>query len=218
MRRKEGLADYRYFPEPDLPPLELSAAYVQRVRRELPELPSQRRERYSGLGLPRKDVLVLTDDVAIGNFFDGVLELGAPPKAAANWLIGDITAYCKSEKVGFSELKMTPGTLAEMVSLIESKVISGKIAKQVLPDLLAGEGNAGVKAFVEKKGLLLISDPAEVEGIIDAVIAANPKQVEQFREGKTKLMGFFVGQVMKESKGRVSPELVNKILPQRLKE
>eukprot|EP00803_Ostreobium_quekettii_P001907 evm.model.scf_3150.2 EVM.evm.TU.scf_3150.2 scf_3150:5450-9315(-) len=216
MRRKEGLADYRYFPEPDLPPLVVDQDYINTIKSGMPELPQQRRERYLGLGLPRKDVLVLTDEADIGNFFDQVLDLGAPAKAVTNWLLGDIMAYCKSEKLPFSELKMTAAALSEMVMLIESGTISGKIGKKILPELLSGKGNSGVQAYVEKKGLVQISDPAQIEAIVDKVMEANPEQVEKFRGGKNKLMGFFVGEVMKESRGRANPGVVNKMLQKKL--
>lgn len=141
MRKKEGLADYRYFPEPDLPPLNVEDSLIKRVQESMPELPAQRRVRYQDLGLPNGDVLVLTDEAAIGNFFDSTMIAGADSKAAANWIIGDITAFCKSEKIAFGDLLLMPEALAEMVKLIGDGVISGKIGKQVLPDLLMGKLN-----------------------------------------------------------------------------
>eukprot|EP00887_Chlorella_sp_A99_P006179 scaffold3.g6179.t1 len=217
MRRKEGLADYRYFPEPDLPPLVLDEEYVAGVRASMPELPQQKRERYQALGLSAYDAAVLSDDIGTAAYFDAVLAAGAPPKPAANWVMGDVMAHCKEARLeSMGELAMAPAALAEMIALIEGGTISGKIGKEVLPALLAGEGNGGVRVLVEAQGLVQISDPAALEAIVDAVLAASPKQLEQYRGGKTKLAGYFVGQVMKESKGRANPELLQRILMQRL--
>ncbi|GAB4815401.1 hypothetical protein N2152v2_002447 [Parachlorella kessleri] len=216
MRRKEGLADYRYFPEPDLPPLTLTDEYLQDVQAGMPELPHQRRKRYLALGLSMYDVLVLSDDVGVALFFDGVLEAGAPAKPAANWVMGDVMAYCKEQRLSMDALAMKPATLAEMIALIENGTISGKIGKDLLPDLLKGDGANGVRTLVESKGLIQISDPSELAAMVDRVLAANPKQLEQYRAGKTKLQGYFVGQLMKESKGRANPTELNKILMERL--
>ncbi|KAI3435587.1 hypothetical protein D9Q98_001652 [Chlorella vulgaris] len=221
MRKKEGLADYRYFPEPDLPELTLTEAYVQELRASMPELPRQLRERLLGLGLSQYDVLVLSDDAEVAAYFDAVLAAGAPAKPAANWVMGDVMAHCKEVRLGWEQLaaRMAPAALAEMISLIEDGTISGKIGKDVLPALLAGEGGAGggsVRALVEARGLVQISDPAALAAIVDGVLAANSKQLQAYREGKTKLQGFFVGAVMKESKGRANPKELNRILMQRL--
>ncbi|WIA33555.1 hypothetical protein OEZ86_006679 [Tetradesmus obliquus] len=216
MRTKEGLADYRYFPEPDLPDLEITEQQIEQVKESMAELPIAKRQRYLSLGLPKADVLILADELATADFFDVAMAAGAPAKAAANWIMGDIMAACKERKMGMDGLAITPGALAEMISLIEGGTISGKIAKDVLPRLLDGEGNAGVKAFVEKEGLVQISDESAVEAMVDAVLAANPNQLAQYCSGKTKLAGFFTGQVMKESAGRVNPGLMNKILMKKL--
>lgn len=212
MRKKEGLADYRYFPEPDLPALELSEEYVETVKRSMPELPSQKRLKFTSLGLSAYDVLVLTDDIEVTTYFDRVLAAGAPAKAAANWIMGDVMAACKEAKIGMSSIALSPSALAEMISLIESGVISGKIGKEILPDLLQGHGNNGVKSLIEERGLGQISDSTAIESIVEQVIKANPKQLQQYRNGKDKLFGFFVGQVMKESGGRANPAELNKIL------
>jgi aspartyl-tRNA(Asn)/glutamyl-tRNA(Gln) amidotransferase subunit B len=154
----------------------------------MPELPGQVRDRYSSLGLGQYDVLVLADDADVAAYFDAVLAAGAPPKPAANWVMGDVMAHCKEARIGWGELarRMVPATLAEMISLIEDGTISGKIGKDVLPALLEGEGGSGngsVRALVEARGLAQISDPAALAAIVDAVLAANPKQLQQFREG-----------------------------------
>eukprot|EP00879_Flechtneria_rotunda_P008332 GHRR01008727.1.p1 GENE.GHRR01008727.1~~GHRR01008727.1.p1 ORF type:complete len:507 (+),score=170.60 GHRR01008727.1:991-2511(+) len=163
MRTKEGLADYRYFPEPDLPDLEITDEQIEHIQGSMAELPVAKRARYLSLGLPRADVLILADELATADFFDATMAAGTPAKAAANWIMGDIMAYCKEKKSGMDSLAMTPVALAEMISLIEEGTISGKIAKDMLPRLLKGEGNSGVKAFVEKQGLLQISGMACAE-------------------------------------------------------
>ena len=217
MRKKEGLADYRYFPEPDLQALIVTQETIDSLRASLPELPSSKRAKYMSLGLSEYDALVLSDDVDFAGFYDGVLEAGAPFKLAANWVMGDVMAYCNEQQIGMDKIAMTPKTLAEMISLIENGTISGKIGKEVLPDLLEGKAEgSGVKAFVESKGLVQISDVAVLQGIVDKVLAENAKQLEQYRAGKTKLQGYFVGQVMKESKGRANPGELNRILMEAL--
>lgn len=218
MRKKEGLADYRYFPEPDLPQVRLTEEQVEAAGASLPELPAAKRARYLAAGLPLGDVLVLADEAPTARYFDEVVQAGAPAKQAANWIMGDIMAYCKEHKIGMDGLALSAAGLAEMVGLIEDGTISGKIVKEVLPDLLQGKASdKGVKAYIESKGLVQISDPREIEDMIDRVLAANQKQLAEFRAGKTKLQGFFVGQAMKESGGRANPGLMNKILMQKLK-
>jgi aspartyl-tRNA(Asn)/glutamyl-tRNA(Gln) amidotransferase subunit B len=218
MRTKEGLADYRYFPEPDLPAVALTQAEVEGLRAAMPELPSGKRERYMAAGLSEYDALVRTDDVDVAALFEGALGAGAPVKPAANWVMGDVMGYCKERKVGMGELPMRPAALAEMIALIEDGTISGKIGKDLLPDLLGGAAEAagGVRALVEARGLVQISDLGALQAIVDKVLAASPAQLEQYRGGKTKLQGFFVGQVMKESKGRANPVELNRILMETL--
>lgn len=141
MRKKEGLADYRYFPEPDLPPLIVSNEWIEKVQKAKSELPCERRQRYLEMGLSMDDVLVLTDEKEIGDYFDAVLQAGnvKEPKSVANWIMGDITAFCKTEKIHWNDLLLKPLQLIEMIQLIDEGVISGKIAKQILPDLLRGK-------------------------------------------------------------------------------
>lgn len=217
MRIKEGSSDYRYFPEPDLTPIEVSPAQLEHWRSELPELPAQKRHRYeSELGLSAYDTRVLTDDPDVAAYFEGAVIAGSPIKQTANWVMGDIAAYLNS-KPGLSirAIALTPAVLAEMVSLIEDGTISGKIAKEILPELL--EKGGSVKALIEAKGLVQISDPAALGAIIDEVLAENPTELEQYRNGKTKLQGFFVGQVMKKTSGRADPKLTNQLLGPKLK-
>jgi aspartyl-tRNA(Asn)/glutamyl-tRNA(Gln) amidotransferase subunit B len=220
MRVKEGLADYRFFPEPDLPPLELTAARVEELRAGMPELPAAKRARFTAAGLSEYDAAVLADDLETADYFDAVLAAGAPAKPAANWVMGDVTAHCKEAREPMSVLRLTPAQLAEAIALIESGAISGKIAKELLPELLAGAAGAagGVAALVEARGLGQISDPTALLAMVDGVLAANPGQLADFRGGKTKLKGFFVGQLMKASGGRANPGELNRLLDERLAE
>ncbi len=216
MRVKEGSSDYRYFPEPDLPPLEVSVEQRDAWQAELPELPAQKRRRYaSELGLSPYDARVLTDDRLVADYFEAAIAAGAPAKQVANWVMGDIAAYLNSEKLTITEIALKPLLLAELVNLIEDGTISGKIAKEILPELLTTAVDS-VQQLVERKGLIQISDTGELEKIIDELLAANPDKVEQFRNGKTKLQGFFVGQVMKQTSGRADPKLTNQLLSQKL--
>ncbi|MBD2186319.1 Asp-tRNA(Asn)/Glu-tRNA(Gln) amidotransferase subunit GatB [Aerosakkonema funiforme] len=216
MRSKEGSSDYRYFPEPDLAPIEVSAEQLDKWKSELPELPASKRHRYeSELGLSAYDARVLTDDRTVTEYFEATVAAGANSKQAANWVMGDITAYLNNEKLTISQIALKPDTLGELISLIEAGTISGKIAKEILPELLTKGGSA--KDLVESKGLTQISDSSALETIIDEILAANPKELEQYRNGKTKLLGFFVGQVMKKTSGRADPVLTNQLLAQKLK-
>ncbi|MBD0267355.1 MAG: Asp-tRNA(Asn)/Glu-tRNA(Gln) amidotransferase subunit GatB [Cyanobacteria bacterium Co-bin8] len=215
MRSKEGSSDYRYFPEPDLPPIVVSVEQKEAWLKELPELPAQKRTRYeSEFGLSPYDARVLADDRAVTEYFEAVIAAGADPKSATNWITQDIAAHLNAEKLAIDEIALKPEMLAEMVQLIDSGTISSKIAKDMLPELLKSGGSP--KALVEKKGLSQISNPAEIEAVIDKVLADNPTELEQYRAGKTKLQGFFVGQVMKLSGGRVDPKLTNQLLAKKL--
>ncbi|XP_052476879.1 glutamyl-tRNA(Gln) amidotransferase subunit B, chloroplastic/mitochondrial isoform X2 [Gossypium raimondii] len=214
MRKKEGLSDYRYFPEPDLPEVILTQEYVDSISNSLPELPEAKRRRYEKMGLSMQDVLFLANDMNVAEYFDATLSSGADIKLAANWIMGDIAAYMKNEKLSINDIKLTPQELAELIASIKSGTISGKIGKEILSELLAKGGT--VKGLIEEKDLIQIADPVEIGKMIDKVISENPKQLEQYRGGKTKLQGFFAGQVMKLSKGKANPGLLNKILLEKL--
>jgi aspartyl-tRNA(Asn)/glutamyl-tRNA(Gln) amidotransferase subunit B len=216
MRSKEGSSDYRYFPEPDLGPIEVSDAQREGWRAELPELPAARRHRYADqLGLSVYDARVLTDERPMADYFEAAVAAGGDPKGVANWITGDIAAHVNAERLSFTDLPLQPGQLAEMVQLIDDGVISGKIAKEILPELLAEGGSA--RAIVEARGLGMISDPAAITAIVDELLAAHPDEVAAFRGGKTKLQGFFVGQLMKRTGGKADPKLANGILNERLR-
>ncbi|MBE9182314.1 Asp-tRNA(Asn)/Glu-tRNA(Gln) amidotransferase subunit GatB [Oculatella sp. LEGE 06141] len=215
MRVKEGSSDYRYFPEPDLGPIEVTAEQLKQWQSELPELPAQKRRHYEDeLGLSAYDARVITDDRAIAEYFEATLAAKANPKLAANWIMGDISAYLNENRVSITEIALQPTALAELVQLIEANTISNKIAKDILPELLTKGGSA--KELVEKKGLIQISDTSVIEAAIDAVMAAHPDELQKYRGGKTKLLGFFVGQVMKQTSGRADPKLTNQLLAQKL--
>lgn len=215
MRVKEGSSDYRYFPEPDLGPIEVSQAQLTTWKSELPELPAAKRHRYeTELGLSAYDARVLTDDRAMAEYFEAVIAAGGSAKPAANWIMGDISAYLNNEKLSITDIPLKPDSLAELIQLIEANTISNKIAKDVLPELLTQGGSA--KALIEKRGLLQISDPKVIEAAIDQVIAANPSELEKYRGGKKNLLGFFVGQVMKATGGKADPKLTNQLLQKKL--
>ncbi|XP_075477438.1 glutamyl-tRNA(Gln) amidotransferase subunit B, chloroplastic/mitochondrial-like [Primulina tabacum] len=214
MRKKEGLSDYRYFPEPDLPGVTLTEEYVDNIRNSLPELPEIKRRRYEKLGLSIQDVLFLSNDVNVAAFFDATIATGADIKLATNWIMGDVAAYMNNEKLSIIDIKLTPRELGALIASIKVGIISGKIGKEILFELMAKGGT--VEGLIKEKDLVQIADPSEIEKIVDKVLADNPKQLEQYRGGKTKLQGFFAGQIMKETKGKANPGLLNKILLEKL--
>ncbi len=214
MRGKEDAHDYRYFPEPDLMPLSISREWVEKIRETMPELPEQKRQRYMNLGLSEYDASVVVEQMDLAMFFDEVLKLGANPKIAVNFLMGEISAYLKDQKLSLNETKLTPENLVELISLIEKATISNNIGKQIIVEMMQNGEKAS--AIVEKKGLSQISDTGAIKEIAQKIIDANPSQVEAYRGGKDKLFGFFVGQVMKETKGRANPQSVNEILKELL--
>ena len=214
MRGKEDAHDYRYFPEPDLMPLSISREWVEKIKETMPELPEQKRQRYMSLGLSEYDSSVVVEQMDLAMFFDEVLKLGANPKIAVNFLMGEIAAYLKDQKLSLNETKLTPENLVELISLIEKATISNNIGKQIIVEMMQNGEKAS--AIVEKKGLSQISDTGAIKEIAQKIIDANPSQVEAYRGGKDKLFGFFVGQVMKETKGRANPQSVNEILKELL--
>lgn len=215
MRVKEGASDYRYFPEPDLPKIEVSDEWIEAIRQSIPELPAARRVRYvSELGLPEYDAMVLTLSSDMSDFFDNTVKEGADPKQASNWLMGEVSAYLNSEKLELNETKLTPDNLAGMINLIEDGTISSKIAKKVFKELIENGGNA--KEVVEAKGLVQLSDPAQLLPIINDILDQNEQSIEDFKNGKDRAVGFLVGQIMKATKGKANPGVVNKLLVEEL--
>jgi aspartyl-tRNA(Asn)/glutamyl-tRNA(Gln) amidotransferase subunit B len=216
MRVKEGSSDYRYFPEPDLGPIEVSPQKLSQWKAELPELPAQRRHRYEEeLALSAYDARVLTDDRAKAEYFEATVAAGAPAKQTANWITQDISAYLNANpNLSITDLPLKPTDLAELIGLIEASTNSNAAGKTLLPKLLTEGGSP--KQRVEAEGLVQVSDPAVLEAAIAEVIVAHPKELEQYRNGKTKMLGFFVGQVMKKTGGRADPKLTNQLLAEKL--
>ncbi len=210
MRGKEDAHDYRYFPEPDLKPLMISREWVKEIQDKMPELPSQKRARYQGLGLSEYDASVVVEQMELALFFDKVLEAGANAKTAVNFIMGEIAAYLKEEKLELKETKLTPENLAELISLIEKGTISNNIGKQIIIEIM--QTGKPASQIVEEKGLSQISDENAIKEIVQKVVDANPNQVAAYKGGKVQLFGFFVGQVMKETKGRANPKTVNDLL------
>lgn len=210
MRGKEDAHDYRYFPEPDLMPLEISREWVEKIKSEMPELPSQKRARYQEIGLSEYDASVIVEQMGLALFFDKVLELGANPKTAVNFIMGEIAAFLKEDHIEITDTKLTPENLAELIALIEKGTISNNIGKQIIIEMLKDGTQASV--IVEKKGLSQISDEGAIKELVQKVVDAHPNEVEAYKNGKTNLLGFFVGQIMKETKGRANPKTVNQLL------
>lgn len=214
MRSKEGSSDYRYFPEPDLVSMEVSPEQLADYRQSLPILPAQRRQRYQEeFGLSAYDANLIADELATAEFFERTIALGSSAKQVFNWMMGDITGFLNDRKQKLSDIPFTCETLHELISLIGDNTISTKIAKDILPELLTG--GATVKALITQKGLTVLSG-TDLLAIVEQVIEANPKEVGQYQAGKTKLLGFFVGQVMKQTQGRAHPKETNDLVMQKL--
>jgi len=216
MRTKEEANDYRYFPDPDLLPLELDEAFIEEVRKTLPELPDAKKQRFmQQYGLSAYDAGVLTASREMGDFYEAVVSAaGGVPKLAANWTMGELSAALNKSGKEITESPVSAQMLGGMLVRIADNTISGKIAKEVFEAMWNGEGDADT--VIEKKGLKQITDTGAIEAIIDEVIAKNPQQVEQYKAGKEKLFGFFVGQVMKATAGKANPQQLNDLLKKKL--
>ncbi len=215
MRGKEEANDYRYFPDPDLLPLEITADLINEVRAELPELPDVRRARFvADYGLPNYDAGVLTASRELADFFEAVAAGCDDAKLAANWVMGDFAGALNRDSLDLATSPVDAEALSGLLRRILDDTISGKIAKEVFEAMWQGEGDADT--IISDRGLTQVTDASEIEALVDAAIAGNPQQLEQYRAGKTKLMGFFVGQVMKASGGKANPQQVNEILRRRL--
>ena len=214
MRGKEDAHDYRYFPEPDLMPLEISREWVEEIRAKMPELPNEKMERYQSVGLSEYDASVLVAQMDMALYFDELLKLGVDAKTASNFLMGEVAAYLKEEKISIQESKLTIENFAKLLNLLKKGTISNNIAKALVIDILNTGKDA--QALVEEKGLSVISDESSILPIIQKIINDNPEQVAAYRGGKDKLFGFFVGQAMKETKGRANPQMLNKLLKEEL--
>jgi aspartyl-tRNA(Asn)/glutamyl-tRNA(Gln) amidotransferase subunit B len=219
MRTKEEANDYRYFPDPDLLPLEIEATLVEDVRGTMPELPDAKAARFrEAYGLSTYDAGVLTASREMADYFEAVVQAsdGKDPKLAANWVTGELSGALNRDGLDIMDSPVTPEMLGGMLTRILDNTISGKIAKEVFEAMWNGEGDAD--RVIEDKGLKQVTDTSAIEAMVDEVIAANPGQVEQYRAGKEKLMGFFVGQVMKASRGKANPQQVNEVLRRKLSE
>ena len=210
MRGKEDAHDYRYFPEPDLMPLEISQNWVDEIKAKMPELPQAKRDRYVELGLSPYDANVIVEQMETALFFDEVIKLGTNVKMASNFLMGEVTAYLKENKLTINKTKLTPQMLKDLIELIENKTITNNIAKSLIIKLVENGGD--VKEIVEKEGMGAISDTSALNKIIEDIIKTNPNQVAQYKAGKEKLFGFFVGQVMKQTQGRANPQVLNDLI------
>jgi aspartyl-tRNA(Asn)/glutamyl-tRNA(Gln) amidotransferase subunit B len=215
MRSKEQAHDYRYFPDPDLVPMEITGADVDALRAQMTELPYERFVRYtSTLGLDVSQATQVIENPPLAAFFDETVNASKNPKQATNFVLGDLSRLANETGVSVNESHVTPPHLAELIGLVESKTINSKIAKELVQRMWNGDGSP--KAIVEREGLAQTSDPGAIEGFIDAVLAANEKSVTEYRAGKTNVMGFLVGAVMKASKGKADPQLVNSLMKQKL--
>ncbi len=215
MRGKEEAHDYRYFPDPDLLPLTIDTAWIERVQQELPELPEAKRDRFiADYGLPAYDADLLTTDRELADYFETCLETFSNPKPVSNWIMGPLLGLLNTAGKSIDASPVAPENLGRLLQLIEEGVISGKIAKTVF-DEMAVSGYAPDR-IVKERGLVQVSDASHIETAVEKVMAENAAEVQAYRAGKTKLLGFFVGQVMRETKGKANPQVVNEVLKSKL--
>ena len=215
MRGKEEAHDYRYFPDPDLVPIVIDNAWIEEVKKSLPELPLEKRERFiRDYQIPPYDAGVLTSSRALAEYFEEVAKLSGKPKIASNWVMGDVLRFLNEDKKDIRECPILPQSLAEMIGLIEDGTISGKMAKDIVVDMY--RTGKTPKTVIEEKGMVQITDETALEKTIAEIMAANPAQLEQYRAGKEKLFGYFVGQVMKATRGKANPQLINELLKKML--
>jgi aspartyl-tRNA(Asn)/glutamyl-tRNA(Gln) amidotransferase subunit B len=211
MRGKEEAHDYRYFPDPDLVPLEVSEAWIEDIRGTLPELPAEKRDRFvDQYGIPEYDAGILTASRALADYYEECIRLSGEAKMVSNWIMGDLLRELKKDDREIEECPVTPKHLASMLKMIKDGVISGKIAKTVFEEMY--RSGREPEKIVQEKGLVQLTDSGEIQRVIQGVLEENPKLVEDYREGKEQLLGFFVGQVMKATRGKANPKLVNELL------
>ncbi|MDH4139916.1 MAG: Asp-tRNA(Asn)/Glu-tRNA(Gln) amidotransferase subunit GatB [Coriobacteriia bacterium] len=217
LRSKEEAHDYRYFPEPDMAPFEFSQEYVECVREKLPELPDAKKARFAtDYALPSHDATVLANDIEMAAFFEEAVAAAGVErsKLVSNWMLGELSALLNAEGIAVGESRVTPAMIAEIVELVEGGTISSKQAKEVFAEM--AESGDAPGAIVELQGMKQVSDTGELETIVERILEANPDEVARYREGKKGLMGFFVGQVMKETRGQANPQVVNDLLARKL--
>jgi aspartyl-tRNA(Asn)/glutamyl-tRNA(Gln) amidotransferase subunit B len=216
MRGKEEAHDYRYFPDPDLLPVVVDEAWVETVRQSLPELPTVKRRRIvEDYAIPLADAEVLTADRAMADYFEEVVKLFAQPKAVANWIMVELLKYLNDDKISITQCPITPQGLADFLKLIDDNTISGKIGKQVFSQMYSAADN-DPRQIVESQGLAQMSDAGELASLVDEIVAVNEDKVKEYQQGKVKLFGFFVGQVMKQTKGQANPQMVNQLLKEKI--
>ena len=215
MRSKEFANDYRYFPEPDLLPITLKKEFIDEVMGTMPEMPNQKRERFvSQFSLSEYDAGLLAAEKDLADFFEEVTKVSSSPKLSANWIMGELSAELNNENLTIKESKVSSDKLGQLISRIEDGTISGKIAKDIFEKMWSS--GKEVDEIIQSEGLKQVTDDKEIESMIDEVIQGNPEQLEQYRSGKDRLFGFFVGQVMKASQGKANPKQVHDILKSKL--
>jgi aspartyl-tRNA(Asn)/glutamyl-tRNA(Gln) amidotransferase subunit B len=215
MRGKEEAHDYRYFPDPDLIPIEISEEWIGSVRKNLPELPEAKRQRFIGrYGLPEYDARILTASKALANYFEECVRIHPHPKTVSNWIMVELVRELKREERDLEQCPVSAENLAALLDLVQEGVISGKMAKSVFEEMF--KSGRSPKNIVQEKGLIQMTDMAQIQGVIEEVLQHNPDKIAAYREGKTKLFGYFVGEVMKKTQGKANPKIVNEILKKKL--
>ncbi|MCI7472130.1 MAG: Asp-tRNA(Asn)/Glu-tRNA(Gln) amidotransferase subunit GatB [Clostridiales bacterium] len=215
MRSKENAQDYRYFPDPDIPPLELSEEYIEGLRATQPELAEAKRARYQhDWGLPVYDTEMITSQKALADFFEEVVALGADPKQAANWIMGQVLGQLSAHGLEAQDMKLTPPTMARLIALVQKGKLNRNTAVKVFEAIFAEDGD--VDAYIQEHGLAQVSDAGLVTAVVEQVLSDNQKSVEDFKSGKEKAFGFLVGQVMRQLKGQASPAVVHQVLREKL--
>ncbi|MGK5093091.1 Asp-tRNA(Asn)/Glu-tRNA(Gln) amidotransferase subunit GatB [Deltaproteobacteria bacterium TL4] len=215
MRSKEDAHDYRYFPDPDLPVVQITQAQIENLRQTLPELPEAKAQRFQEhYGLKERDVAALVVNREVADYFEEVISLGGEPKLVCNWLNSEFARVMNETQKGLKDLNITPEKLQELLGLVQSKSVSSSMAKKVFEEML--RTGKSPKAIVEDKSLSQMSDEVALSQMVADLMAANPDQVAQYRSGKTKIISFFIGQLMKATKGKANPEIINRLLEEKL--
>ena len=215
MRGKEEAHDYRYFPDPDLVPLRVDREWIDRISGDLPELPDEKIRRFqSEYNLPDYDARVLASEKELAEYFEETVSSGAPPKPASNWIMVELLHKLNDDKVFIADSPVPPEDMAALIGLIEDETISGKIAKTVFAEMYDTQKSPGT--IVKEQGLMQITDSGEIAAIVDSIIAAHPDEVAAYKGGKDNLLKFFIGQVMKETRGKANPKLVNDLVKKKL--
>ena len=216
MRSKEEAEDYRYFPDPDLVPFIVDDVWVESLKKELPEMPDAKKARLmDGLGLPEYDAAIITSSLAMANYFDEAMKHTTDAKSVSNWLLGDVSAYLNNNNMEIKDFHVKPKNIAAMIEQIDKGVLSSKLAKTVFEEMTKDE-NKTPSEIIKEKGLEQISDTGALEGIVDKILAANPKSIEDYKAGKDKALGFLVGQIMRETRGKANPEMINELLKEKM--